>query len=199
MQPTTLVVGRAAPLDRGDVDTDAIIPAIWMKRIERTGYADGLFFEWRKDPSFVLNRPEYQGAGILLAGPNFGCGSSREHAPWALRDGGFRAIVSSKFADIFRNNCLKIGLLPVVLPAATVEKLMRAVEADPSLEISIDVVHRSLSAPDADIHVSFELDGFSRFRLIEGLDDIAHTLRADDAITAYEQTRPAWLPVTTRR
>ncbi|MBJ7512921.1 MAG: 3-isopropylmalate dehydratase small subunit, partial [Acidimicrobiia bacterium] len=135
MEPVKLITERAVPLDRSDVDTDQIIPSDWLKRIERTGFGAGLFSEWREDPEFVLNQPQYQGAGILVAGPNFGTGSSREHAPWALEDYGFKAIISSRFADIFRNNCLKIGLVPVTLGPEEVERIMRAVEADPTIEI----------------------------------------------------------------
>jgi len=196
MDPVREVQGTAVPLDRSDVDTDAIIPAVWMKRVERTGFEDGLFLEWKKDRAFVLNQPQYSGASILLAGPNFGCGSSREHAPWALRDGGFKAVISPKFADIFRGNCLKIGLLPVVLPWETVQSLMRAVEAAPTTTITIDVAALTVTAPDAGVSARFEMDEFMRWRLLEGMDDISVTLTHADDLAAYEQTRYPWLPAT---
>ena len=194
MEAVHSVRGRAVPLDRSDVDTDQIIPAVWLKRIERTGFGAGLFSAWREDPAFVLNRPEYAGAAVLVAGPNFGSGSSREHAAWALHDYGFRAVVSPRFADIFRNNALKIGLVPAEVPAGTAEALMRAVEADPSLEVVVDVESRRVSAPAAGIEAPFVLDDFTRWRLLNGLDDIGLTLRHDAAIGVFEQTRPAWLP-----
>ena len=194
MEPVTQVTGRAVPLDRADVDTDQIIPASWLKRIERTGFGEGLFSAWRADPDFVLNRPEYGGARVLLAGPNFGSGSSREHAAWALQDYGFGAVISPRFADIFRGNSLKIGLLPVELPAETVEQLMAAVGADPTIEITIDLETRTVSAPAAGIEATFELDDFTRYRLMNGLDDIGLTLQRDSEIAAYEARRPGYLP-----
>jgi 3-isopropylmalate/(R)-2-methylmalate dehydratase small subunit len=194
MDPVIKVTGRAVPLDRADVDTDQIIPASWLKRIERTGFGEGLFSAWRADPGFVLNRPEYSGARVLLAGPNFGSGSSREHAAWALQDYGFAAVISSRFADIFRGNSLKIGLLPVELPAETVEKLMAAVAADPTVEVTVDLEHRTVSAPAAGVEARFELDDFTRFRLINGLDDIGLTLQHDETIAAFEARRPGYLP-----
>jgi 3-isopropylmalate/(R)-2-methylmalate dehydratase small subunit len=194
MDPVIKVTGRAVPLDRADVDTDQIIPASWLKRIERTGFGEGLFSAWRADPGFVLNRPEYSGARVLLAGPNFGSGSSREHAAWALQDYGFAAVISSRFADIFRGNSLKIGLLPVELPAETVEKLMAAVAADPTVEVTVDLEHRTVSAPAAGVEARFELDDFTRFRLMNGLDDIGLTLQHDETIAAFEARRPGYLP-----
>ncbi len=194
MDPVRQVTGRAVPLDRADVDTDQIIPASWLKRIERTGFGEGLFSAWRADPGFVLNRPEYDGARVLVAGPNFGSGSSREHAAWALQDYGFAAVISPRFADIFRGNSLKIGLLPVELPAETVEKLMAAVAADPTVEVTVDLESRTVSAPAAGVEASFEIDDFTRFRLMNGLDDIGLTLQHSDAITAFEAGRPAHLP-----
>jgi 3-isopropylmalate/(R)-2-methylmalate dehydratase small subunit len=191
----TRVVGRALPLDRANVDTDQIIPAHWLKRVERTGYAAGLFESWRKDPAFVGNDPRYRGASILVAGPNFGSGSSREHAVWALDEAGYRAVVSPRLADIFRSNCLKVGVVPVEIDAAVAERLMRAVEADPSLEITVDVAARTVSA--GDISGTFTLDDFARKRLLEGLDDIALTLTHDGEIAAYEAKRPEWLPRVT--
>ena len=192
MEPITRIEGTAVPLDRADVDTDQIIPAQYLKRIERTGFGPFLFDEWRKDPSFVLNDPRYAGASILLAGPNFGCGSSREHAPWAIEDAGFRAVIAPSFADIFRNNCLKIGLLPVALPAETVRGLMDAVQDDPATRIAVDLEARTVQA--SGLEHAFEIDDFTRWRLLEGLDDIGLTLRHTDAIDAFEAGRQAWLP-----
>jgi 3-isopropylmalate/(R)-2-methylmalate dehydratase small subunit len=192
MQAFTVHTGTALPLDRSDVDTDQIIPAEHLKRIERTGFGPFLFESWRKDPGFVLNRPEYAKATILLTGPNFGSGSSREHAVWALRDHGFRAILAPSFADIFRTNCTKVGLLPVELPEATVRALMHAVIADPSTQITVDLRSRTVGAPGID--ASFEIDDFARERLLQGLDDIALTLRREAEIRAYEASRPPWLP-----
>jgi 3-isopropylmalate/(R)-2-methylmalate dehydratase small subunit len=194
MDPVLKITGTAVPLDRADVDTDQIIPASWLKRIERTGFGEGLFSAWRADPDFVLNKAEYTGAKILIAGPNFGSGSSREHAAWALQDYGFAAVISPRFADIFRANSLKIGLLPVLLPADTVDRLMSAVTADPTLEITVDLDTRTVSAPAAGVEASFEIDDFTRYRLMNGLDDIGLTLQHDDAITAFEAGRPAYLP-----
>ena len=194
MEPVRQVTGRAVPLDRADVDTDQIIPASWLKRIERTGFGEGLFSAWRADPAFVLNRAEYDGARVLVAGPNFGSGSSREHAAWALQDYGFAAVISPRFADIFRGNSLKIGLLPVELPAETVEKLMAAVAADPTVEVTVDLESRTVSAPAAGVEARFEIDDFTRYRLMNGLDDIGLTLQHSDAITAFEAGRPAFLP-----
>jgi 3-isopropylmalate/(R)-2-methylmalate dehydratase small subunit len=194
MEPVRQVTGRAVPLDRADVDTDQIIPASWLKRIERTGFGEGLFSAWRADPDFVLNRPEYGGARVLLAGPNFGSGSSREHAAWALQDYGFAAVISPRFADIFRGNSLKIGLLPVELPADVVEQLMAAVRADPAVEITVDLETRTVSAPAAGVEAAFEIDDFTRWRLMNGLDDIGLTLQHEDAIAAFETGRPGYLP-----
>jgi 3-isopropylmalate/(R)-2-methylmalate dehydratase small subunit len=196
MEAVRVVSGRAVPLGRSDVDTDQIIPSEWLKRVERTGFGAGLFAEWRDDRDFVLNRSEHAGAVILLAGPNFGTGSSREHAVWALLDYGFRAVVSPRFGDIFRNNCTKAGLVPVEVPDDVVDALHRAVEADPGLELTVDVERRVLSAPAVGIEVTFPLDEFTRYRLVEGLDDIGLTLRHDDAIADYEANRPSWLPAT---
>jgi 3-isopropylmalate/(R)-2-methylmalate dehydratase small subunit len=187
--------GRAVPLRRSDVDTDQIIPSDWLKRIERTGFGAGLFADWRADAAFVLNDPAYAGASILLAGPDFGTGSSREHAVWALQDYGFRAVVSSRFADIFRGNALGNGLLPVQLPADTVDTLMAAVEADPTVGITVDLAVREVRAPG--VTATFEIDDFTRWRLMEGLDDVGLTLRHETAIAAFEASRPGWLPTTT--
>ena len=192
MRPFWAHTGRAVPLDRSDVDTDQIIPTDHLKRIERSGFGPFLFDSWRKDPGFVLNDARYEGASILVTGANFGGGSSREHAVWALEDYGFRAILAPSFADIFRNNCTKVGLLPVELPEATTRAFMAAVEADPSLEITVDLQTRRVIG--AGIDESFEIDDFTRRRLLEGLDDIGLTLRHADEIDAFERSRPARLP-----
>ena len=188
--------GRAVPLRRSNVDTDQIIPAEYLKRVTRTGFADGLFAAWRKQGDFVLDDPAYAGASILLAGPDFGTGSSREHAVWALQDGGFRAVVSSRFADIFRGNALKGGLLPVQLPEQAVETLMGIVEADPSTEVTVDLEVRTLQAGGREF--PFDIDDYTRWRLMEGLDDIGLTLRHEDEISSYEKGRAQWLPRTVR-
>jgi 3-isopropylmalate/(R)-2-methylmalate dehydratase small subunit len=193
MQPVRIVQGTAVPLDRSDVDTDQIIPAEWLKRVERTGFGRGLFSSWRDERDFVLNDERYAGASILLAGANFGTGSSREHAVWAIMDYGFRAVVSPRFGDIFRNNATKNGLVPVVVSHEECEALMRAVEADPGLEVTIDVERRTLAAPAAGIECEFPLDDATVERFVEGLDDIGITLRDEESITTYERRRPAWL------
>ncbi|MFO7279728.1 MAG: 3-isopropylmalate dehydratase small subunit [Thermoanaerobacterales bacterium] len=198
MEPVRVVQGTAVPLDRSDVDTDQIIPAEWLKRVERTGFGRGLFATWRDEPGFVLNDERYAGATILVAGPNFGTGSSREHAVWAITDYGFKAVVSPRFGDIFRNNATKNGLVPVVVPPEVGERLMRAVEADPALEVTIDIERRTLAAPAAGIECEFPLDDATRERFLEGLDDIGITLRHTAAIDAYEARRPAWMPSTAR-
>ena len=194
MDPFTTHTGSAVPLRRSDVDTDQIIPSDWLKRVERTGFGAGLFSAWREDPAFVLNAPAFRGASVLVAGENFGTGSSREHAVWALTDYGFCAVVSSRFADIFRSNALKGGLLPVQLPGDVVEALMDLVEGDPTLPVTVDLVARQLRA--GDLVADFPLDDFTRWRLMEGLDDIGLTLRQDSDIAAYEASRPAHLPTT---
>jgi 3-isopropylmalate/(R)-2-methylmalate dehydratase small subunit len=193
MEKFTVHTGSAVPLRRSNVDTDQIIPAVYLKRVTRTGFADGLFNAWRSDPEFVLNNPAYEGASILVAGPEFGTGSSREHAVWALQDYGFRAIVAPRFGDIFRGNALKGGLLPVELSIENVETLWAAIEADPKLAVTVDLEARQLRAGGHEWE--FPLDDFSRWRLLEGLDDIGLTLRHEDAITAFEQGRPEWTPV----
>ena len=192
MEPVRRIVGRALPLARADVDTDQIIPSHWLKRLERTGYGPGLFEAWRKDPAFVLNDPRYEGAEVLLAGANFGCGSSREHAVWALLDAGFRAVIAPRLADIFRNNALRNGLVPVEIDADSVTKLVDAVRRDPATKIAIDVERATVEATG--VRATFPLDDFSRTRLLEGLDDIALTLRHDGLIADYETKRAAWLP-----
>jgi 3-isopropylmalate/(R)-2-methylmalate dehydratase small subunit len=194
MQAVRQVIGTGVPLDRADVDTDQIIPAEWLKRVERTGFGEGLFSAWRKSSDFVLNQSRYEGASVLVAGPNFGCGSSREHAPWALEDYGFRAIIAPSFADIFRGNCLKIGVLPITLPSETVERLMRALEDDPSVEIVVDVERRRVEAPAAGIDEEFPLDDFTQYRLLNGLDDIGLTLEHGDRITEHESARGGYFP-----
>jgi 3-isopropylmalate/(R)-2-methylmalate dehydratase small subunit len=194
MKPVIVVTGRAVPLDRTDVDTDQIIPSDWLKRVERTGFGAGLFSEWRDDRDFVLNDAEFVGATILVAGHNFGTGSSREHAVWALMDYGFEAVISSRFADIFRNNCTKQGLLPVQVTEELDRALLDAVAADPSLEITVDVARGTVEAPAAGLSGSFPLDEFTRNRLLNGWDDIGLSLRFEDDITAYERRRPAFLP-----
>jgi 3-isopropylmalate/(R)-2-methylmalate dehydratase small subunit len=196
MEPVREIIARGIPLDRADVDTDQIIPSDWLKRIERTGFGAGLFEEWRESSDFVLNQEQFDGAQILVTGPNFGIGSSREHAPWALEDYGFRAVISPRFADIFRNNCLKIGLLPVELPVDVVNRIMKAIEDDPMMEIVIDVVDRRVAVPAIDLDEPFDLEDFHHYRLLEGLDDIAITLKHDPDITAYESRRPSHLPVS---
>jgi 3-isopropylmalate/(R)-2-methylmalate dehydratase small subunit len=197
LQPLHILSGTALPLDRSDVDTDQIIPSDWLKRVERTGFGQGLFGEWRDDRDFVLNKPEHAGATILVAGPNFGTGSSREHAVWALTDYGFTAVISPRFGDIFRNNCTKAGLVPVQVAPEVGVALLRAVESDPTLEITVDVERLVVSAPAAGIEAKFPLDDFTRYRLLEGLDDVGLTLRHVDDIDAFEATRPTWLPATT--
>ncbi|MEU2868402.1 3-isopropylmalate dehydratase small subunit [Streptomyces olivoreticuli] len=194
MEAFTTHTGRAVPLRRGNVDTDQIIPAHWLKKVTRDGFGDGLFEAWRKDPEFVLNRPERRGATVLVAGPDFGTGSSREHAVWALQNYGFKAVVSSRFADIFRGNSLKNGLLTVVLPQETVDALWRLTESDPTAEVTVDLVGRQVRAEG--ITADFELDENARRRLLEGLDDIALTLRHEADIAAFEARRPSYKPST---
>jgi 3-isopropylmalate/(R)-2-methylmalate dehydratase small subunit len=196
MEAVRVVTGRGVPLDRSDVDTDQIIPSDWLKRVERTGFGAGLFAEWRDDRDFVLNNEAYAGATVLVAGPNFGTGSSREHAVWALQDYGFQAVISPGFADIFRNNCTKVGLVPVQVDPQIGRDLLDAIVADPSLEITIDVEAGTVGAPAAGIETTFPMDEFTRERLVNGWDDIGLTLRHIDEIDAYESRRPDWLPVT---
>ena len=197
MEPVSIVTGTAVPLDRSDVDTDQIIPSDWLKRVERTGFGQGLFAEWRDERDFVLNDERHAGARILVAGPNFGTGSSREHAVWAIQQYGFDAVVSPRFADIFRNNATKNGLVPVQVEASVGEALMAAVQADPDLEITIDVARRRIEAPAAGIDAPFELSDAVRDRFLQGLDDIGITLTHAEAIDAFEADRPHWHPTTT--
>jgi 3-isopropylmalate/(R)-2-methylmalate dehydratase small subunit len=194
MEKFTTHTGRAVPLRRSNVDTDQIIPAHWLKKVTRTGFEDGLFEAWRKDAGFVLNQPQYAGASILVAGPEFGTGSSREHAVWALENYGFRAVISSRFADIFRGNSLKNGLLTVILPQETVERIWALVEADPTAEITVDLEAREVRAEG--VTASFELDENVRWRLLNGLDDISITLQQESEIAAFESERPAFKPRT---
>ncbi|WP_405788815.1 3-isopropylmalate dehydratase small subunit [Streptomyces sp. NBC_01367] len=194
MEAFTTHTGRAVPLRRSNVDTDQIIPAHWLKKITRDGFEDGLFEAWRKDPEFVTNRPERAGATVLVAGPDFGTGSSREHAVWALQNFGFKTVISSRFADIFRGNSLKNGLLTVVLPQETVERLWELTEADPTAEITVDLVDRQVRAEG--VVAEFELDDNARWRLLEGLDDISLTLQNEADIATYESVRPTFKPRT---
>jgi len=196
MEPVHIVQGTVVPLDRSDVDTDQIIPSDWLKRVERTGFDKGLFAEWRDDPNFVMNQDEYLGANILLGGPNFGTGSSREHAVWAIQQHGFAAVVSSRFGPIFRNNCTKNGLVAVQVTPEVSDQLMAAVQADPTLELTIDVKRRTLEAPALDIEVEFELSDSVQHRFLNGLDDIGLTMQNQDSIEAFESTRPAFKPTT---
>lgn len=194
MEPFIRHTGTAAPLRRSNVDTDQIIPAEYLKRITRDGFEDGLFSAWRKDPDFVLNRPEYQGVSILIAGPDFGTGSSREHAVWALQNYGFKVVLSSRFADIFRGNSGKGGLLTAQLPQEVIESLWELVESDPTTKVTVDLQERTVAA--GDLVATFEVDDYVRWRLLEGLDDIGITLQYADAITEFESRRPAFKPVT---
>ncbi|MEU5389213.1 3-isopropylmalate dehydratase small subunit [Kitasatospora cineracea] len=194
MEKFTTHTGRAVPLRRSNVDTDQIIPAHWLKKVTRSGFEDGLFEAWRKDESFVLNLPERQGASVLVAGPEFGTGSSREHAVWALQNYGFQAVISSRFADIFRGNSLKNGLLTVVLPQETVERLWELTEADPTAEITVDLEAREVRAEG--VTAPFELDDNVRWRLLNGLDDISITLQNEADVAAFEAKRPSFKPRT---
>ena len=192
MDPVKRVSGKALPLGYSDVDTDQIVPSDALKRIERTGFGQFLFSGWREDPDFVMNKAEHEGAVILLAGENFGSGSSREHAPWALQDYGFGAIIAPSFADIFKNNCAKIGLLAVELPKETVQKLLDAVREDPQTVITVELTERIVSGPN--VYETFEMDDFTRQRLMEGLDDISLTLTHEEDLEAFEKSRPSYLP-----
>lgn len=192
MEPFVRHTGTAAPLRRSNVDTDQIIPAEYLKRITRHGFDDGLFANWRKDPDFVLNLPQHAKATVLIAGPDFGTGSSREHAVWALQDYGFTAVLSSRFADIFRGNSGKGGLLTAQLAQEDIERLWAAVEADPELPVTVDLEARTVTA--GDIVATFEVDDYVRWRLMEGLDDIGITLQSADAIDNFEKSRPSFKP-----
>ena len=192
MEPVTRVEGKALPLGYSDVDTDQIVPSDALKRIERTGFGQFLFQEWREDPDFVMNRTEHVGAKVLLAGENFGSGSSREHAPWAIQDYGFSAVVAPSFADIFKNNCAKIGLLAVELPEASVKKLLEETRKDPEAEITVDLESRTVTGPG--VEETFDMDDFTRHRLLNGLDDISLTLTHEDELEEFEKSRPSFRP-----
>ena len=194
MEKFTVHTGRALPLRRSNVDTDQIIPAEYLKRITRHGYEDALFAAWRTDPSFILNDPTYDGVSVLVAGPEFGTGSSREHAVWALQDYGFKVVLSSRYADIFRGNSGKIGLLTAVVDQDVIERIWAVVEADASTEVTVDLVAREVRA--GDVVAPFEVDDYTRWRLLEGLDDIGLTLQHEADITAFEASRPSFEPVT---
>ena len=196
MEPITIVKSKVAPLDRADVDTDQIIPKQFLKRIERTGFGEFLFFDWREEDFYLLDRPEYAGARILVAGRNFGCGSSREHAPWAIQDFGFDVVIASSFADIFRTNCTKIGMLPVVLPEDDVRTIMREALDQPGIEMTVDLEECAVALPDGRT-VEFHIEDSVRDRLLNGWDDIGLTLRRSEVIDAYEADREREGPVTT--
>jgi 3-isopropylmalate/(R)-2-methylmalate dehydratase small subunit len=195
MKPVVVVSGTAVPLDRSDVDTDQIIPSEWLKRTERSGFGAGLFAEWRDDPAFVLNKAEHAGAKILVAGPNFGTGSSREHAVWALSDYGFEVVISPRFGDIFRNNATRSGLVPAEVEAEFGRQLLEALATEPSLEVTVDVEARRVEVPAAGLEGAFFIDEAARHRLLNGLDDIEATLERLGDIDSYEAARPSWMPV----
>ena len=194
MEKFTTLTATAAPLRRSNVDTDQIIPAVFLKRVTKTGFDDALFYHWRQDEDFVLNRPEHQGVQILIAGPDFGTGSSREHAVWALRDFGFKVVISPRFADIFRGNSGKQGLLAAQVEEPEVERLWAVIDADPTTPVTVDLEARTVSA--GGLTVPFQIDDYTRWRLMEGLDDISLTLREEAAITEFEARRPGWMPTT---
>ena len=194
MDKVTTVTGVAVPLRRSNVDTDQIIPAVFLKRVTKTGFEDALFANWRQDPEFILNQPTFANASILVAGPDFGTGSSREHAVWALRDFGFRVVLSPKFADIFRGNSGKQGLLTGVVSESDLEAIWAAIDAEPGVQMTVDLEARS--ATIGDLQVAFEIDDYTRWRLLEGLDDIGLTLRNEEAITQFESRRASWRPRT---
>ncbi|CAB4363434.1 MAG: 3-isopropylmalate dehydratase small subunit [Actinobacteria bacterium] len=193
MKAVHIITGRGLPLKRSDVDTDQIIPAEWLKRVERTGFEKGLFATWRDDRNFVLNDERYNGASVMVAGSSFGVGSSREHAVWAIQQGGFDAVVAPSFSDIFRNNCTKNGLVPVVVPESVVQAIWAAIDADPNVEITIDVERLTVEVPSAGISATFPLDPQTRHRFLNGLDDIGITLSHAAAIDTFEGNRPSWL------
>jgi 3-isopropylmalate/(R)-2-methylmalate dehydratase small subunit len=193
MKAVSIITGRGVPLKRSDVDTDQIIPAEWLKRVERTGFEKGLFSTWRDDRNFVLNDERYAGASVLVAGPSFGVGSSREHAVWAILQGGFNAVIAPSFSDIFRNNCTKNGLVPVVLSEPTVNRIWEVLESDPTAEITIDMQRLTVEIPSAGITEKFDMDASTQDRFIRGLDDVGITMTMGDAISSFETSRPAWL------
>ena len=194
MEPFTRVTGVVAPLDRANVDTDQIIPKQFLKRIERSGYGPFLFYDWRRSGDFILDRPEYRGAAVLVTGANFGCGSSREHAAWSLLDAGFRAVIAPSFGDIFKSNSFRSGLLPVELPEAEVAELIRLATEEPGMEVTVDLVAQRIAA--GGFETSFAVDPFNREYLLNGWDEVALTLRQEGQISRYESTRPSWLPVS---
>ncbi len=194
MEKFTTLTTTAVPLRRSNVDTDQIIPAVFLKRVTKTGFEDALFHHWRQDPEFVLNQPRYEGAEVLIAGPDFGTGSSREHAVWALRDYGFKVVISPRFADIFRGNSGKQGLVAAQVEEADVERLWAVIEADPQTPVTVDLESRTVTA--GELNVGFQIDDYTRWRLLEGLDDIALTLRNEQDITDFEARRPGWMPTT---
>jgi 3-isopropylmalate/(R)-2-methylmalate dehydratase small subunit len=194
MPGVKLITGRAVAIDRRDIDTDQIIPASWLKRVERTGFEAGLFGAWRQDPEFAINRPGADSARVLIAGANFGCGSSREHAVWALQDWGFQSVVAPSFGDIFRNNAIAAGLVPAMATEDAVARLFAALAADPDAEVAVDVAARVVRIGSAGITEPFQLADYAQWRLLEGLDDIALTLRHEEEISAFENHRPAWAP-----
>ena len=193
MKSVQVLTGRGVPLKRSDVDTDQIIPADWLKRVERTGFEAGLFSTWRDDRNFVLNDERYAGASVLVAGPSFGVGSSREHAVWAILQGGFNAVIAPSFSDIFRNNCTKNGLVPVVLSEPTVNRIWDVLESDPTAEITIDIQRLTVEIPSVGITEKFDMDASTQDRFIRGLDDVGITMTKGDAISSFETSRPAWL------
>jgi 3-isopropylmalate/(R)-2-methylmalate dehydratase small subunit len=192
MEPFTRVTAVVAPLDRANVDTDQIIPKQFLKRIERSGYGPFLFYDWRRSGDFILDRPEYRGAAVLVTGANFGCGSSREHAVWSLLDAGFRAVIAPSFGDIFKSNSFRCGLLPVELPESQVAELIRLATEEPGMEVTVDLAAQRIDA--GGFQTSFVVDSFNRECLLNGWDEIALTLRQDSAIAGFESGRPAWLP-----
>lgn len=195
MDKFTTIISLAAPLKRSNVDTDQIIPAVFLKRVTKTGFEDALFYHWRQDPEFVLNQPEYSGAEVLVTGPDFGTGSSREHAVWALRDFGFKVVISARFADIFRGNAGKQGLLAAQVAEDDVKRLWAAMDAEPGAKLTVNLEDRTVTV--GDLTVSFDVDDYTRWRLMEGFDDISLTLRSEGAITDFESRRPSWMPTTT--
>ena len=193
MKAVSIITGSGVPLKRSDVDTDQIIPAEWLKRVERTGFEKGLFSTWRDDRNFVLNDERYAGASVLVAGPSFGVGSSREHAVWAILQGGFNAVIAPSFSDIFRNNCTKNGLVPVVLSEPMVNRIWDVLESDPTAEITIDIQRLTVEIPSVGITEKFDMDASTQDRFIRGLDDVGITMTKGDAISSFETSRPAWL------
>src|SRR4051812_7289691 len=196
MEKFTTHTGVGVPLRRSNVDTDQIIPAVYLKRVTRTGFEDGLFAAWRNDPSFVLNRTEYAAGSVLVAGPDFGTGSSREHAVWALQNYGFKAVISSRFGDIFRGNSGKAGLVTALVDEKVVQRLWDHLDDNPGAEITVDLEAKTVTTPGGEVEASFDIDDYTRWRLLEGLDDISITLSHDADIASYEAARPAWKPAT---